>query len=41
MDDTALAYLREKIAAALHRPGLPVVSGEVRLERAAAHRVEL
>ncbi|MFI6931568.1 hypothetical protein [Streptomyces sp. NPDC050287] len=41
VDDTALAYLREKIAAALHRPGLPAVSGEVRLERAAAHHVEL
>ncbi|GCB44068.1 hypothetical protein [Streptomyces sp. NL15-2K] len=41
VDDRALAYLREKIAAALHRPGLPAVSGEVRLERAAAHHVEL
>ncbi|MFF7047249.1 hypothetical protein ACFY94_02605 [Streptomyces griseorubiginosus] len=41
VDDTALACLREKIAAVLHRPGLPAVSGEVRLERAAAHHVEL
>ncbi|WP_330440131.1 hypothetical protein [Streptomyces griseoaurantiacus] len=36
-----LAYLREKVGTALDRPGLPPVSGEVRIVRAAAHHVEL
>jgi len=34
-----LAYLREKIEAVLGRPGLPPVSGEIRICRAAAHHV--
>ncbi|MEU6394701.1 hypothetical protein [Streptomyces sp. NPDC046939] len=40
-DEESLAYLREKVAAALDRPGLPPVSGEVRVRRASAHHVEL
>ncbi|CAL9649444.1 hypothetical protein [Streptomyces sp. enrichment culture] len=36
-----LAYVRGKVEAALGRPGLPAVSGEVRVGRAAAHHVEL
>ncbi|KES03184.1 hypothetical protein BU52_31825 [Streptomyces toyocaensis] len=41
MDEGALAYLREKIGAVLGRPGLPPVSGEVRVTRAAAAHVAL
>ncbi|MEU4659142.1 hypothetical protein AB0G32_35285 [Streptomyces sp. NPDC023723] len=41
VDEESLAYLREKVATALDRPGLPPVSGEVRVRRAAAHHVEL
>ncbi|MGW6470807.1 hypothetical protein [Streptomyces nigra] len=41
VDDESLAYLREKVAAALDRPGLPAVNGEVRVRRASAHHVEL
>jgi hypothetical protein len=41
VDEEALAYLREKVGAVLDRPGLPPVSGEVRVTRAAAHHVEL
>ncbi|WP_306191498.1 hypothetical protein [Streptomyces sp. MK5] len=41
VDADALAYVREKVGAALERPGLPPVSGEVRITRAAAHHVEL
>jgi hypothetical protein len=41
VDEEALAYLREKVGTALDRPGLPPVSGEVRIVRAAAHHVEL
>ncbi|WP_320779580.1 hypothetical protein [Streptomyces sp. CRN 30] len=41
VDEDDLTYLREKVAAALDRPGLPPVSGEVRVRRAAAHHVEL
>ncbi|MEU2602677.1 hypothetical protein ABZ678_38205 [Streptomyces hirsutus] len=41
VDEESLAYLREKVAAALDRPGLPPVSGEVRVLRASAHHVAL
>ncbi|WP_455907434.1 hypothetical protein [Streptomyces nigra] len=41
VDEESLAYLREKVAAALDRPGLPPVNGEVRVRRASAHHVEL
>ncbi|MFH9177048.1 hypothetical protein [Streptomyces albogriseolus] len=41
LDEESLAYLREKVAAALDRPGLPPVSGEVRVQRAEAHHVDL
>ncbi|MGW7263269.1 hypothetical protein [Streptomyces sp. NPDC054842] len=41
VDEESLAYLREKVAAAIDRPGLPPVSGEVRVQRASAHHVEL
>ncbi|MEU2908335.1 hypothetical protein ACFYM3_04380 [Streptomyces massasporeus] len=41
VDEESLAYLREKVATALDRPGLPPVSGEVRVRRAPAHHVEL
>ncbi|MDH6589666.1 hypothetical protein M2161_008772 [Streptomyces sp. SAI-133] len=40
VDEEALAYLGEKVGAALDRPGLPPVSGEVRIVRASAHHVE-
>ncbi|MDT0386156.1 hypothetical protein [Streptomyces sp. DSM 41921] len=36
-----LAYLQEKVAAAVDRPGLPPVNGEVRVRRASAHHIEL
>ncbi|MET8765686.1 hypothetical protein [Streptomyces sp. NPDC004658] len=35
--EEAAAYLREKVEAVLSRPGLPPVSGTVRLCRAVAH----
>ncbi|MEU8654900.1 hypothetical protein [Streptomyces sp. NPDC048737] len=41
VDEESLAYLREKVGAALDRRGLPAVSGEVRVTRAVAHHVEL
>ncbi|MCQ9130315.1 MULTISPECIES: hypothetical protein [Streptomyces] len=41
VDEESLAYLREKVGAALARPGFPPVSGEVRVVRAAAHHVGL
>ncbi len=41
VDEEALAYLREKVGTALERPGLPPVSGEVRVRRASAHHVAL
>ncbi|MDA4891971.1 hypothetical protein PFZ55_34380 [Streptomyces sp. MS2A] len=41
VDEGSLAYLHEKVAAALDRPGLPPVNGEVRVRRASAHHVEL
>ncbi|MFH7334617.1 hypothetical protein [Streptomyces sp. KHY 26] len=39
MDEEDLAYLREKVEAVLGRPGLPPVSGEIRIVRASAHHV--
>ncbi|MGV9944163.1 hypothetical protein [Streptomyces sp. NPDC003401] len=41
VDEGSLAYLREKVGAALDRRGLPAVSGEVRVARAVAHHVAL
>ncbi|MFI2629140.1 hypothetical protein ACH5A2_01885 [Streptomyces collinus] len=41
VDEASLAYLREKVGAVLDRPGLPPVSGEVRVTREAAHHVDL
>ncbi|MDH6223840.1 hypothetical protein [Streptomyces sp. MJP52] len=41
VDEESLAYVREKVAAALDRPGLPEASGEVRVVKASAHHVEL
>ncbi|MFD8161555.1 hypothetical protein [Streptomyces malaysiensis] len=40
VEEESLAYLREKVGAVLGRPGLPPISGEVHLTRAAAHHVE-
>ncbi|MFF4585368.1 hypothetical protein [Streptomyces sp. NPDC001388] len=37
VDEATLAYARTKIDAVTERPGLPVVTGEVRIVRAAAH----
>ncbi|MFH8769486.1 hypothetical protein [Streptomyces sp. NPDC017958] len=37
VDEEALAYVRTKIDTVLGRPGMPAVSGEVRISRAAAH----
>ena len=37
VDQEALAYIRAKVDAALGRPGLPAVRGEVRITRAPAH----
>ncbi|MFI1051551.1 hypothetical protein ACH4U3_38500 [Streptomyces griseoruber] len=37
VDEETLAYARTKIDAVVARPGLPAVTGEVRLVRAAAH----
>ncbi|MGC4987225.1 hypothetical protein ACLQ18_42750 [Streptomyces sp. DT193] len=39
VDEATLAYARTKIDAVLTRPGLPAVTGEVRITRAAAHHV--
>ncbi|MGA5710443.1 hypothetical protein ACPCK8_28915 [Streptomyces cellulosae] len=41
VDEESLAYVREKVGTALDRPGLPPVSGEVRVVRAAAHHIAL
>ncbi|GHD97214.1 hypothetical protein [Streptomyces naganishii] len=41
VDAEALAYVREKVGAALGRPGLPPASGEVRVARATAHHMGL
>ncbi|MFF7896022.1 hypothetical protein ACFZDI_29735 [Streptomyces sp. NPDC007907] len=40
VDDDTLAYAREKIDAVIGRPGVPALSGEVRLAKAAAHHVD-
>lgn len=40
VDEEALAYVRTKVDTALNRPGVPDVSGEVRIAKAAAHHVE-
>ncbi|MBC2904175.1 hypothetical protein [Streptomyces cupreus] len=40
VDEEALAYVREKVEAALDRPGIPVADGEVRVTRASAAHVE-
>ncbi|MFI6359774.1 hypothetical protein ACIBJF_46060 [Streptomyces sp. NPDC050743] len=40
VDEEAVAYLREKVGAVLGRPGLPAVSGAVRVARAVAHHAE-
>ncbi|MFF4037642.1 hypothetical protein [Streptomyces sp. NPDC001816] len=40
VDEEALAYVRTKIDAVLGRPGMPAVSGEVRIARAAARHTE-
>ncbi|MFG2952044.1 hypothetical protein [Streptomyces adustus] len=37
VDEATLAYARTKIDAVLTRPGLPAVTGEVRIVRAAVH----
>ncbi|MDW8804227.1 hypothetical protein P1P68_05330 [Streptomyces scabiei] len=37
VDEQVLAYARTKVDAILGRSGLPPVSGEVRIEKAAAH----
>ncbi|MET8130581.1 hypothetical protein ABZV24_01105 [Streptomyces sp. NPDC005251] len=37
MDEETLAYARTKIDVVVGRPGLPVVTGEVHIVRAAAH----
>ncbi|MEW2120770.1 hypothetical protein AB0945_37615 [Streptomyces sp. NPDC005474] len=40
VDEETLAYARTKIDAVVGRTGLPAVSGEVRLVRAAAHHAD-
>ncbi|MFF5439256.1 hypothetical protein [Streptomyces achromogenes] len=40
VDEEAVAYLREKVDAVLGRPGVPAVSGAVRIARAVAHHAE-
>ncbi|QTE01967.1 hypothetical protein [Streptomyces cyanogenus] len=40
VDEEAVAYLREKVDAVLGRPGVPAVSGAVRVARAVAHHAE-
>ncbi|MFF9807985.1 hypothetical protein ACF1G5_23165 [Streptomyces coeruleorubidus] len=40
VDEDTLAYARTKIDAVAGRPGLPTVTGEVRITRAAAHRAD-
>ncbi|MFB7333028.1 hypothetical protein ACFC00_15405 [Streptomyces adustus] len=37
VDEATLAYARTKVDAVLTRPGLPAVTGEVRIARAAVH----
>jgi hypothetical protein len=40
VDEDTLSYARTKIDAIVSRPGLPAVSGEVRITRASAHHVD-
>jgi ribosome-associated translation inhibitor RaiA len=40
VDEETLAYARTKIDAVVGRPGLPVVTGEVHIVRAAAHHAD-
>ncbi|OLZ73377.1 hypothetical protein AV521_04630 [Streptomyces sp. IMTB 2501] len=40
VDEETVAYLREKVDAVLGRPGVPAVSGAVRIVRAVAHHAE-
>lgn len=40
VDEETLAYARTKIDAVVARPGLPSVTGEVRVTRAAAHHAD-
>ncbi|MGW2522598.1 hypothetical protein ACWC09_37565 [Streptomyces sp. NPDC001617] len=40
VDEGTLAYARTKIDAVVGRPGLPAVSGEVRIVRATAHHAD-
>ncbi|MCZ4606579.1 hypothetical protein O3S80_23050 [Streptomyces sp. Lzd4kr] len=35
-----LSYARDRIQAVVDRPGMPALSGEVRIDRASAHRSE-
>ncbi|MGW2745518.1 hypothetical protein [Streptomyces sp. NPDC001450] len=40
VDEEAVAYVREKVDAVLGRPGVPAVSGAVKVARAVAHHAE-
>ncbi|MFF1681514.1 hypothetical protein ACFVYG_36390 [Streptomyces sp. NPDC058256] len=40
VDEDVLAYVRTKIDAVVNRAGLPAVTGEVRIAKAAAHHAE-
>lgn len=40
VDEETLAYARTKIDAVVSRPGLPAVTSEVRIRRAAAHHAD-
>ncbi|MFJ7336822.1 hypothetical protein ACIQUU_26710 [Streptomyces sp. NPDC101116] len=40
VDEDTLAYAREKIDAVIGRPGVPALTGEVRIAKAAAHHVD-
>ncbi|MCQ8186894.1 hypothetical protein [Streptomyces rugosispiralis] len=40
VDEETLGYARTKVDAVLARPGLPVVTGEVRIAKAAAPHIE-
>ncbi|MFE3636152.1 hypothetical protein [Streptomyces sp. NPDC059168] len=40
VDEETLAYARTKVDAIVSRPGLPAVTGEVRITKAAAHHAD-
>ncbi|MER6631250.1 hypothetical protein ABT301_24030 [Streptomyces sp. NPDC000987] len=40
VDEATLDYVRTKVNAVFDRPGLPAVTGEVRIAKATAHHVE-